>query len=59
MIVRGCMQNQKIMSIEQTDFDHMLPLTPVSSFRPPDTVAINRAASTGQPVVTNLVMTNP
>ena len=43
--------------------DHTLPLTPASSFRPPDKVAIDMAVSTGQPVVTSQVptqvMTNP
>ena len=51
------------MSIEHTDSDQTLPLTPVSSFRPPDMVTINMATSAGQPVVTNQipnpVMTSP
>ena len=51
------------MSIKQTDSDQTLPLTPVSSFGPPDTFTIDMAMSAGQPVVTNqvpnLVTTNP
>ena len=45
------------MSIKQSDSYHTLPLTPASSFRSPDTVAINTAVSTGQPVVTSQVRT--
>ena len=47
MIVRRCVQHQKIMLIELTDSDQTLPLTPVSSFRPPDTGTIDMATSTG------------
>ena len=51
------------MLIIQSDSDQTLPLTPVSSFGPLDTVGIDMAMSTGQPAVTNWVfnqaMTNP
>ena len=47
------------MSIKQSDSDQNLPLTLVSSFGPPDTVAINMVMIAGQPVVTNQVVTNP
>ena len=51
------------MSTEWSDSDQTLPLTPVSAFGPPDTVAIYMAMSTEQPVVTNQVptqlVTNP
>ena len=57
------MQNQKIMSIEQTASDQTLTLTPVSCFGPLDTVTIDAATSTGHPIVTNQVpnqvMTKP
>ena len=45
------------MSIEQSDSDHTVPLTPVSSFRPLDTVTIDTAMSTGHPVVKSQVPT--
>ena len=51
------------MSVEESDSDHTLPLTPAISFGPPDTVAIDMTVYTGQPVVTSQVptqvMTNP
>ena len=43
------------MLIIQLDFDQTLPLTPVSSFRPLDTVTIDTTTSAGQPAVTNQV----
>ena len=45
------------MSIDQSDSDHTLPLTPASSFGPLDTVAIDTAVPTGQLVVTSQVPT--
>ena len=45
------------MSIEWSDSDHILPLTPASSFRPLDVVTINMAMSTIQSVVTSQVPT--
>ena len=45
------------MSIEQSDSDHTLPLTPTSCFGPPDLVTIDMALSTGHPVVTSQVPT--
>ena len=44
------------MTIEWTDSDQTLPLTPVSSFGPPDMVTIDMDISAGQ-VVTNQVPT--
>ena len=41
MVVRGCIQNQKIISIKWRDSNQTLPLTPASSLTPPDTIAIN------------------
>ena len=51
MIVRGHMKNQKIMSIEWSDSDQTLALTPVSSFGPLGTVTIDMAVFAGWPVV--------
>ena len=45
------------MSVEQSDSDHTLPLTPASSFGPPDMIAIDMAVSTGQQMVTSQVHT--
>ena len=45
------------MSIEQSDSNHTLPLTPTSSFRPPDMVVVKMTVSTVQPVVTSQVPT--
>ena len=56
--MRDNLQLLQIMSVEQSDSDQMVLLTPASSFGPTDTVgAIETPLSTGQLVVTSQVPT--
>ena len=43
------------MSVEWSDSDQMILLTPASSFGPPDMAGIEISVPTGQPVVTSQV----
>ena len=45
------------MSVEQLDSDQTIPLTPVSSFGPPNMAGVEMPVPTGQPVVIHWVST--
>ena len=51
------MQILQIMSVEQSDSDQMIPLTPMSSFGPPDMAGVVTPVPREQPVVISQVPT--
>ena len=57
VIVRKILQILQTMLIQWLDSDQTIPLTPMSSFGPPDMASVVMSMPTGQPVIISQVPT--